>query len=150
MDGSPQAGAIRRIARHREPDAAFDTVDLGEAAVVRHFGGLGRPRRDRADARHHQQALAAQRARFGSRTVVQQAIENVQLAVAERLGRIGEMHEFSANLTHGGIGRLDLHEDFGEAGRGESWGATKYEHGHLETAAKSCASGARLQPGMEG
>ncbi len=41
--------------------AALDALHIRQPAMLRDIGSLGGPRRDRADARHHQQALAFSR-----------------------------------------------------------------------------------------
>jgi hypothetical protein len=45
------------LEHHREGDAALDAVDVRHAAVVGDVGGLRGPRRDRAQARDHEELL---------------------------------------------------------------------------------------------
>jgi hypothetical protein len=63
-------------------DAALDALHPGETAVVRDVGGLRRPRRHRAQARHHQKRLAFRRR--SRRPVGKQPLEQHALFRRER------------------------------------------------------------------
>ena len=73
-------------------DAALDTDDLGEAAVMRDVGCLRGPRRHGAEAREHekQRSLGLTLCR---RAVGEDALEHAGLVGRERLGGRDEVNE---------------------------------------------------------
>ena len=98
----------RQLAPGRRPvelEPVFNTAlhprHLGEAGVVADVGGLGRPRRHRARARHHHEGFAV--ALFHGRVlqagaVFQQAVEHLTLALVQpggalRWRQLHEVHE---------------------------------------------------------
>jgi hypothetical protein len=91
------AAGIREINR-----AALDAGDRREAAVVRDVGGLGRPGRERAQPRHHQEDFALRRRRE-RRAVVQQALQALALERLQRSLGLDEVAQLGLQRAQAGI-----------------------------------------------
>ncbi len=91
-----QRGELRRLERlcgsYSIGDAALDAANRSEAAHVRDIGGLARPRRNRARARHDQDQLAGFIARFEVRAVGEQARESRMLRGLEPALGVDDVH----------------------------------------------------------
>ena len=82
-------------------DAALYAPHRRQAALARDVGGLGRPGRDRADARHHQNQLA-RRGRGPRRFAIdEQLLQQRALARAEGVRGLDEVPEFGAGDARG-------------------------------------------------
>jgi hypothetical protein len=86
-------------------DAALDAPHARQAAVARDVGGLARPRRQRARARHHEKQFARVVLRFAMRAVIEQLPQHRALVVARIAVDLDEMHESRLHVAH--IGGID-------------------------------------------
>ena len=82
---------------HMPGDAAFDALDRSQAAMARNVGRFRGPRRNRAEARHHEQQLPRFRNYARRRAVAQDAIEYRVLDAAQLPAETDEMPEFGAD-----------------------------------------------------
>jgi hypothetical protein len=96
------------LADDRDFDTALDAVDMREAAVMGDVGGLAGPRRDRAEARDHHEAVAVRR--IGKRRAVGQQRRHAGLLFGRQrrlcVDKVQElaMHRFNigVDLPQGG------------------------------------------------
>jgi hypothetical protein len=117
---SNRCGGQRRACRHpascgraaalladdRDLDAALDAVHVGQAAVVGDIGGLAGPRRDRAEARDHHEAVAL--GLSGERRAVGQHRADAGLILGgQRRVRIDEVHELAVHRFNIGVDLLE-------------------------------------------
>ncbi len=109
--------------------AALDAADLGQAAVVGDVGGLGRPGRDGAEARYHQQHLALGGGRHVvTRAVAQQALQHPAVVMVEGKFKIHEVHVLGADGRQARHGAAGAGEQLVETERREGSGATELKH----------------------
>ena len=90
----------------RVGQAALDPQHLGQAAIARDVGRLGRPGRNRSQARHRQEKVAARRLGRRGLAVAQQPLEQRTLVGARRRRRFDEMPVLSAHAAHPGVNLL--------------------------------------------
>lgn len=118
-----------RLQRDREFDAALDATHLREAAVLRDVGRLAGPRRNRAEARQHDEGLgrALLGRRLERRAVVHQRVDAGAVVGRQRLGRIDEVQELAAHRDDVGVDLPERVEQTGltEIGEGRSAGKTR-------------------------
>ncbi len=100
--------AIGKLALHVIGDAPLQPLDLLQPAVVGDIAGLARPRRNGAEARHHEEQPPGRFLHRHTGAVLQQAGQYVLLIRAERAGNLGEMGELGIQPADGGdlIGQL--------------------------------------------
>ena len=110
---SPQSGGIFESTIKR--GAPLDALHAREAAVARDVARLRGPRRNGAEARHHQ----VERARSGRRrrrAVVEQPLEQAAAGGVELALGFHEVAQLRGQRTHSGIGLAQGGEQLGEAG----------------------------------
>ncbi len=122
MESRPQSGLVLHRTRNRVPDAALNAPHARKAAVVGHVRSLGRPRRDGAYARNHEQALAGKIALLRARAVAQQAPQHELLSLGQRRSKLDEMDKLGGKRRHLRVGGLNLGQPLGQSGRGEGRG----------------------------
>ncbi len=97
VDRGAEGLLVVDLAEHGPRDAALDAPHALEAARAADVGGLGRPRRDRAEARHDEAAAGLERllvvAAAGARPVREQRVELAALVARERLFEIDDVEE---------------------------------------------------------
>ncbi len=103
------------LAFHEKPRAAFNAQHRLEPAVVRDVGGLAGPRRDRAEARHHQPGCCGLRRRGERRAVLQQSVEPCALARVERALQVHEVHMLAVHRADARLDRLKAREQLARA-----------------------------------
>ena len=109
-----QARHLRVRRAHIVGRAALDPARRDEAAVACDVGGLGRPRRERAQARHHEVKLAPQRFEH-RRAVVEQALQHLALGRGELVLGLDEVAVLRAYGTEAGVELLQRGDELGEA-----------------------------------
>ena len=107
---------------------ALDAHDRLQAAVVRDIGGLGRPGRDGAGARHHQDQLAIGLVLGQRRAVTQHAFEHLLLGGIQIAVEVHEMGELGVHLQLQAGGLVDALGQFLQAKIGKRGCATEREH----------------------
>jgi hypothetical protein len=117
------------LERDRELDAALDAAHPRQPAVQRDVGRLARPRRHRAEPRHHHEGLGrpALGRRFERRAVVHQRLDAGRVVGRQRLMRIDEVQELTADRDDIAVDLLERVEQAGltEIGKGRSAGKTR-------------------------
>ena len=104
---------------------------------MRNVGGLARPGRDRAEARHHRDLerrllahfRALLRRRFLARTVSQQSLEQREFTRVERALDIGEVDEARRDGADTGMDGFERGAQFCDAEIGNCGGAEELNHG---------------------
>lgn len=120
--------ALGQFALHIVGNAALQPVDLRQAAVAGDVGGLARPRRDGAEARHHQEQPSAGLLHRHARAVFQQPRQHLLLVGGERAGDVGEMRELSVQPGNGRYVLGQLLEQFAVAESGKGGSAAQDQH----------------------
>ena len=131
-----QLRAVRRAdsgssARKRPHDAALDAAHGVQPAHLRDVGGLARPGRDRAEARHDDDfgARPASRCTRGfARSIGQQALEQRAFARIEVALEIDEMDVARADGAQAGLQLFEGRAQFGDAEIGDCGGAWELDH----------------------
>ena len=106
-----------------------------ETAHLRNVGGLARPRRDGAKARHDHDlggGFAGASLRVFARSVGQQALEQRGFARIEIALEVDEVHEAGADGADAGMHGFERGAQFCDAEFGDCGGAGKLEHGGRE------------------
>ena len=100
--------AQRVFAAHPVGQTTLDAGDLVQAAMAGNVGGLGRPRRNRADARHGQKQLTCRGVSQGRLAVGEDARQRGRFRLARQGRYLGEMpvfrchsHRWQTGLTDG-------------------------------------------------
>ncbi len=120
--------ALGQFALHIVGNAALQPVDLRQAAVAGDVGGLARPRRDGAEARHHQEQPSAGLLHRHARAVFQQPRQHLLLVGGERAGDVGEMRELSVQPGNGRYVLGQLLKQFAVAESGKGGSAAQDQH----------------------
>ena len=113
---------LGRFAGQIVGDAALQTADRLQAAVVRDVGRLRRPGRDGSRSRHHQHQTSLGLMRRQTRPIAQQTLQDGALLGAEFSRHLGEMHILGIGLDREPgqlaqpVGQF-LETEFGEGGR---------------------------------
>ena len=110
-------------------DAAFDTLNVGQATVVGDVGGLGGPGRNSAGARHHQQQATGRLVGLKARAVAQQALQTGHLRLIEAAIDLGKVNELGIETGQRQPLLTGASQQFVEAKGGERGSATKDQHG---------------------
>jgi hypothetical protein len=105
-DGLELAHAERPATGERIGHAPLDPLDHVETADVNDVGGLARPRRDRAEARHDDERRT-RRDGARARTVAQQRLEALQLGRRERPARLDEVQIVARERRDAGTDATD-------------------------------------------
>ncbi|MNZ86854.1 hypothetical protein D3C78_1056930 [compost metagenome] len=117
-----------QLAGHVVGDAALEALDLGQAAVAGDVAGLARPRRDGAEARHHQEQTALRLLHRDARTVLQQTGQHLFLVAVECAGDFGEMGKLGIQPGNRRDLLGQLLEQFAVTEGGKSGGAAQDQH----------------------
>ncbi len=119
-----QAGLALHVIRN----AALDPVDLRHAAVVRDVGRLAGPRRDRAEARDHDELLAVGRS-FERLAIGEHGSQAFALGVAEFGWAVNEMAEAAGDARDRRLDGLQLGQESLDTKCRQGAGARENEHG---------------------
>ncbi|MCY1501904.1 hypothetical protein D9M68_359910 [compost metagenome] len=109
-------------------DAALDPLDLRQAAVGGDVRGLARPRRNGAEARHHQEQAAAGLLHRDARTVLEQATEDLFLLGGQYAADLGEVRKLGVQPGDSGYLLGQQVEQFAVAEGGKGGSAAQDQH----------------------
>ncbi|MNO78296.1 hypothetical protein D3C76_694290 [compost metagenome] len=109
-------------------DATLDPLDLRQTAVMGDVRGLARPRRDGAEARHHQEHAAARLLNRHTRAVLQQAAKHLLLIGAQRAIDLSEVRKLGVQPGDSGYLPGQQVEQFAVAEGGKGGSAAQDQH----------------------
>ncbi|MND85833.1 hypothetical protein D3C80_777720 [compost metagenome] len=119
---------LGELAAHVVGDTALEALNLGQAAVAGDVGGLARPGRNGAEARHHQEHPAAGLLHRHTGAVLEQAGQDLFLLPAEHASHLGEVGELGVESADGGDLLGQLLEQFAVAKSGKGGSTAQDQH----------------------
>ncbi|MNQ71762.1 hypothetical protein D3C85_864440 [compost metagenome] len=119
---------LAELAAHVVGDAALETLDLGQATVAGDVGGLARPGRDGAEARHHQEHPAARLLNRHAGAVLEQTGQDLLLLASEHASHFGKVGELGIESADGGDLLGQLLEQFAVAKSGKGGSTAQDQH----------------------
>ncbi|MCY1358664.1 hypothetical protein D9M69_452060 [compost metagenome] len=126
--GDQRGAGIVEFAADVVGDPPFEAFDLRQAAVAGDVGGLARPRRDGAEARHHQEQPTARLLHRHAGAVLEQPRQHALLLPGEDTRDLGEVGKLGVHAADGGHRPGQLLEQFAVAEGGKGGSAAQDQH----------------------
>ena len=115
-------------AAHIVGNTAFQTFHAAQTTVVSNVGGFGRPGRNGAKTRNHQEQFAGRLLHVHFRAVAQNAFQHLTLVTGQCSRQLSKVHEFGVHTAHLRQYLLQFVQDFGLTEGRQRRCATQLEH----------------------